>query len=512
MNLFEDLVEELKEDNLLEVTIIDSVQVNESDQFLHSDLSVQESKESNAEEVSADAFNAEDPDYSQVNKNEADKLTDSQPSDLEVITENKSADIKETANDLIISTKVNNEYVEVDKSTMLNDSIAKSDLETAPAFDEPIVDAVQINSSEVIEESVVDENNEIINFASNSELNEEQLEEKKVEEVSNGLVNAKPSEEPFVKEEFYRRRALDQVIGLEMVEHVISGVEREQMKLVSERYDEVDVKKALHEFLKVADDVKSPEHSSLEFKLLQESENWTVELSKRDCNISVGHLRRYSETTKPSLSSQALISLARFYRNAPFTEDVRAKFDLVVTSLFTEDIANEKRSLAFKPKELSKHIQELYADWSSVPLYATEEEDSQLLLSALKYEDFIQEVENAESFDALIKKDFFRRLKAFKEKTSENFFAPILVSAAIKCNVVVGNRYVELLEEAQEAGKNLGDKYGEVHDKSISDATSKTVNLINTLREKGAIKETVQKKENSKKQTIIKLVLEMNKK
>lgn len=288
------------------------------------------------------------------------------------------------------------------------------------------------------------------------------------------------------EKEFFRRRALDEVNGLQMVEHVLAGVEREQMKTVPKTYDDMQVKHALHEFLQIEEDSRSPQHAQAEFRLMQETEDWYSALSRRDRNISVAHLRRYCETTKPSLSSQALIALARFYRNSPYSESVRSKFDLVVTRLFTKERGGDKRELVFQSDELIRHIQELYAEWASVPLYAAEEDESAVLISALKFQDFINEARQAETFDELVKKDFFKRLKVFKEETSDNFFSPVLLAAAIESNVVVGNRYVELIDQERNSSdvSELTNKYGIVHDRSISEATSKTMDLLEILRER----------------------------
>jgi hypothetical protein len=409
MNLFEDLVEELKEDNLLEDTIIDAVKLERSKQSLREVSEVAEQKEEVSEV-------AEQKDIVFPEKSSTDHT--------EFIEEELAGDPQTTEND---------------------ETNSESEVETVDSSDLP--------------------EDEDVKKSGNSE-------------------REKDDAEPFVEEEFYRRRALDEVNGLEMVEHVISGVEREMMNTAPVQYDDFAVKSALHEFLKVAEDVNSPEHSKAEFSLMQETENWHTVLSERDQRISVEHLRRYCETTKPSLSSQALISLAKFYRNAPFTEEVRSKFDLVITKVFTKEIGNEKRKHLFKPEELILHIQDLYADWSSVPLYSVDNEDSDLLIHALKFQDFIHEAEVAESIDELFQRDFFKELKAFKEETSENFFSPMLVSAAIESNVSIGNRYVELLELEKSKGENIIDKYGNNPDNSISEATSKTIQILEILKEK----------------------------
>ena len=290
----------------------------------------------------------------------------------------------------------------------------------------------------------------------------------------------------FDEKEFCRRRAVEEVSGLQMVEHVLSGVEREQNKAAPKVYNDIAVKKALHDFLQISEGIKSSEHTQAEFQLMQETETWCSALSHRDKRIFVAHLRRYCETTKPPLSSQALISLARFYRNLPCSESVRSKFDLVVTRLFSKDTGGEKRVLVFSRNDLIKHLTELYGDWSSIPLYSTEEDESQIVLTALKFEDFMAEAEGADSFDELIDNDFFNRLRLLKESANQVFYAPLITATIIECNIRIGNKYVDLIDI--ERGKsnigNLQDKYGFLYDQAISDSTSKTLQLVELLKEK----------------------------
>lgn len=282
--------------------------------------------------------------------------------------------------------------------------------------------------------------------------------------------------------QFFKQRAIDEVSGLQMVEHVISGIEREQMKSVSGSYNDLQVKQALHNFLKI-NDPETSEHAAAEFQLMQETENWYSSLSRRDRKIAVAQFRRFCELTKPPLSSRALMALGRFYRNSPFAEPVRGKFDLVVTRLFTQEADSGKREILFKKEEIARHVQELYKDWASVPLYPTDENDSGILLCVLQFQDFVDEVSSVEKFDDLIRSELFTRIKAFKEKTSENFFCPQVVAAAVECNVAVGNKYIDLIEKEKNSNR-LCEKYGMMHDETISEATGKTLELIELLREK----------------------------
>ena len=74
------------------------------------------------------------------------------------------------------------------------------------------------------------------------------------------------------EKEYYRKRAIDEVNGLQVVEHVLSGVESEQMKTIPKTYDELPVKLALHDFLQDENNINSTEHAQSEFRLMQETE------------------------------------------------------------------------------------------------------------------------------------------------------------------------------------------------------------------------------------------------
>jgi len=119
--------------------------------------------------------------------------------------------------------------------------------------------------------------------------------------------------------EFYRKLAMDEVSSLQMVGQVFAGVEREQMKAAASVYDDLEAKKALHRFLQVTGNPDSEEHLEVKRELLNETEAWNSALAVRDENITVANLRRFCENSRPVLSSQALIALARFYRNAAFS-------------------------------------------------------------------------------------------------------------------------------------------------------------------------------------------------
>lgn len=284
--------------------------------------------------------------------------------------------------------------------------------------------------------------------------------------------------------EFFKKRASGELSSLQMVEHVLGAVEREQMRIIPRSYDDLEAKKALHAFMQVANDVSSDQHKQAEFRLMQETESWCSALAARDREISVSALRRYCETCRPMLSSQAMLALARFYRNLPYSESIRGKFDFIITRLFSRAIDDQTRKQLFTAEEMLGHIKTLYADWSSIPLYSADD-DSKIELTVVSFRELADEAEHATQFDSLIKSDFFGRLRLFKESIAELFFAPRVTAAAIESNVRIGNQYVELIDKERRisSAAAVHDKYGFLDDQAVSEAAGRTLELNDILRE-----------------------------
>jgi hypothetical protein len=297
-------------------------------------------------------------------------------------------------------------------------------------------------------------------------------------------VNGSRDEKNANDADFFRKRAMEEVSSLQMVEHVLSGVEREHMKTPSGTHDDMDAKKALHKFLQVSADPSSPEHSEAGLKLRQETEKWNFALFERDQKISVANLRRFCEGSRPVLSSQALISLSRFYRNSLFSEDVRGKFDFVMTRLFSRDDEGQTRRLLFPMQEMIGHISTLYASWSSMALFSNAEDHAEVASAVKRFNDFGTEVESTASLDRLLNADFFSKVRLYKEELAELFYVPAVAAAAIECNLKIGNKYVQLVR-AEKAGTDLEsveNKYGLAYDEIVSDAAAKTLLLVELLK------------------------------
>lgn len=411
MNIFEDLIEELKEENLLEETVID----------------VQNKKK-----------NGEDFNLPKQNQIET----------TPVKMEENSVKVSEASETFAAS----DEIIPVEISREIEPGEARN--------------AVAGNRQFVVEK------NEVPNVVP-------QIIKEELIERNSSFSEDKESDSSPEQEEFFKKRASEEVTSLQMVQHVLSGIERNFLNVTPKLYDDLEVKKALHNFLQDSQSLDSAEQSNAEIILLQETENWYSALSQKDKTVSVDNLRRYCETTRPALSAQALIALARFYRNAPFSESVRSKFEMAMTRLFARETGGDIRKLLFNRDETIEKLNEFYAEWSSIPLYATEEDESKIVLSAIKFEEFATEAETTESVEELYKNDFFNRFKNFKDETHENFFAPLVTATSIESNVRIGNRYLRLLLAEKEKenfnAEAFEEKYAEAFNEIVSEVVCKTI-------------------------------------
>lgn len=384
--------------------------------------------------------------------------------------------------------------IEVDRKTTVEghsferSSLADRDLHLAapPRPDEEIFETE--TDLETIEESV-----------SATQLEEPETTEKAAETSADPVrADTKTERSSKSEKEFFRKRAVNEVSGLQMVEHVFTGVEREYMKVVPKPFDDIAAKQALHTLVNITGEPESDEHKAAQSSLMQETEAWGMALTERDRKIGVSNLRLYCENSQPALSSQALLALARFYRNAPYSESVRAKFDFVITRLFSRPGQDEARVCLFTREETVKHLTTLYSEWSSIPLYLADDDDSKLLLTGLSFDDLAREAEGAVNFDQLTESDFFGRLRLFKESISELFYAPTVTAAAIESNMRIGNAYVRLIraERKKLDATSIQSKYGDLDMQSVSDTTGRTLDpdQLTRLRqkeEKAEEKETI---------------------
>ncbi len=420
-------------------------------------------------------------------KNEEYSATDKSiefPSDLPALSEHDLAMLEEpmtTVGKVVLDPIDDSDSTSEEEAESLDVSVVAAEVLRKPIESEKVDQDIEEPQS-----SLMDELDPVVEPAGG------EIDEKEVEELADETAEEEVEEVPTEKELKirYSQSMVDEISCLEVVEFILSAVEREQLRIAPSSYDTVPIKQERKKFLDVVENSDGPLSPEAGKALRKEIERWNSVLLERDSGISTTALRRFCEDNH--LSSKVLVALARFYRNLTFSEIVRSKFDLIVTRLFSRDLPNSKREMAFERDDLIVSLNELYSEWSSIPVYADSNEDSELILAAFKFEDFIEEAKKAHSIDELLTSGYFKRLKSFKRKTGENFFSPLLVASAIECNISVGNQYVSLIakEKKRKENKKIGERFGQSHDRSVSEATSKSLMLVELLNEKEKAKAT----------------------
>jgi hypothetical protein len=300
------------------------------------------------------------------------------------------------------------------------------------------------------------------------------------------VIETQAPSEPVVEEknealEASCKRALDEVNALQMTQQVLAMVEQSMQKPLVREYNSEGVKKYLHELFTMPPNSSPEEINGMEFIFWQDIQLWRSALAQRDSFISASDLRYYCESSKPPLSEQALLSLARFYRGLPASERTTSKFDMILTRLFTVDEEDGLRRLSASRNTIAETLEGYYKEWLGIsPQHAID--DDKIRSASSKFGEFISRAGDAPDFETLIGESFFGVIKDYKKELSQVFYAPEVAAAAIDCNVKVGNRFVELLDEYRAKQKAEGKKtpgpLDPLLEQIVSETTNKTLQVV----------------------------------
>lgn len=286
------------------------------------------------------------------------------------------------------------------------------------------------------------------------------------------------------KAEVVKKRISEQMVALQMVDHVFTGVERDFLKTEPQVFDDLPAKKALHRYVQASKSPDSDDFFEAESKLLLEMEAWTLALTARDREIAVAALRRYCETAQPPLSPQALFSLARFYITLEPSDETVRKFDFVVTRLFSKIEDGGQRSLICSRDEIVGHLKKRYSDWAVVQPHLQASNEQDVTAAVLNFKQFITEAEQAASLDELKDSSYFERVRSAKNEAAELYFRPQFTAAVIECNIALANRVTEFLQsEMHRLGgpDKVLEKFASLDQFLISDAAGRTFSFKQAL-------------------------------
>jgi len=331
----------------------------------------------------------------------------------------------------------------------------------------------ELKDDELLEETVIGFNEPVLNTTSASAA-------VKTQSAAERRGQTLPSQ-PADRKKFNS----DEIAALQVVELVFTGIERDLFNAEPQGYDDLAAKQALHRFIHCTAKPDSDEAFEVESRLHNEIENWKQKLLARDAKMSPANLRRYCETSQPPLSSQALFALARFYFGTGLTAVSAPKFESILTRLFSKRGEAERREPLLNKEETIGHLTKRYLDWSGVSMLP--EDDPEAMLSIMSFEEFATEAENAESYDALVKSDFFKRVVTLKESVRGQLTSPAVMAACIRGNIAFGNAVVALLEKfSQKVGAaRARKKFGAIGNDLIGRAVARTIDLEQLCSEEG---------------------------
>jgi hypothetical protein len=245
----------------------------------------------------------------------------------------------------------------------------------------------------------------------------------------------------------------EKALHLRIFEEFLAQVETSAMRRTISGFDTSGLKQALRR-LRSDESPEATEQAEVEISL------WAKELTARDANIEAYHIRRYCDSLKSKLPVEVFLAAARFYRDLDYSRQSLSKFDLVITRAFSTDIGELRRTLITDREELAEKIAMLYSGWDAMcETNAFESGISADIVS--RFDEFVEECVATDDFSTLSSSKLFDRIREYKSGLGRNFFHPKVVSAAIGCNVAVGNRLNYLMTKASE---NLGERLGSEYD------------------------------------------------
>ncbi len=255
-------------------------------------------------------------------------------------------------------------------------------------------------------------------------------------------------EEPFQIHQLFKQLS-EEAIDLRITEKFLAEVERRMLKVSMSAFNIDIIKAALQKLRDLPKDGSPMDFWQVDFQIKQEFQTWRNILEKRDSKIETYHLRRFCDTTQEPLDNVVYSALARFYRSLEHSSANQSKFDLAITRLFASDRGQAYRTLRLNRSELTEHLHQLFDNWDGKKNYPLEI-PKETAKTIEKIDEFIDEAGTLVSFDELVKCNLFERFRIFKQSLGQNFYHPAVVSAAVDCNLAVGNTFHALLGNANE--------------------------------------------------------------
>jgi hypothetical protein len=257
---------------------------------------------------------------------------------------------------------------------------------------------------------------------------------------------------------FYKRKG-EEAVSLRIVEKLISEIELSLARSRTEFFSIEPIKNGLQKLRDANESTPQTDLLQTEFELGQAFENWRSVLAERDRAIEAYHIRRYCDGSAGPIPSEVFLALARFYRNLPHSTAVQSKFDLAITRAYSTGNISGRRSALLPRWELAARIAENFDEWDDNPKFAIKFASGPIIgsfdESDSPFDVLIREISEIEALDDFVVGNFFETIRTLKQGLGEEFYDPMLVAAAVECNLLVGNTFNYLVAKANQ---KLGDK------------------------------------------------------
>lgn len=290
-----------------------------------------------------------------------------------------------------------------------------------------------------------------------------------------------------------KARAEENFAGIKTIEGIFDDLVADPSKSDASNAFAGDARNALDTILEFNGDAADVRVLKARVELAQALAGWQNELQQRDSGIEVSRLRLYCENALPPLGATSLIALSGLYRMAALTNEVRDKFDFLMTRLFSFEPDEVKRELRFGRSETIDQIKKLYRKWDVRDFDSADRE--KIIEAVEKFAHFGARADAAPTFADLFRTDLPASIREYKKSLGETFFEPEVLASVLDCNVRIGNRFVEIAAvEKQAYGPDaVRAKYGDAYDHVATESAVRTLRLAELLEsgdlmpEQGAI-------------------------
>lgn len=209
---------------------------------------------------------------------------------------------------------------------------------------------------------------------------------------------------------------------------------------------EIDFQGLFSRLRDAADAMGQPDPAHVERTLATlagEMDRHADDLQLVDQEIPPSLLRRFFDRLRTQ-DEKILLAIVKFYLSVPdLNEDILDKMDVLLTRL-AENPRDSGGSLPKERHEIERVLQPLLAMRTAAP---APEHEIEILVQAIA--DMRAEAQASRTFVELVSSGTMERFRSLKRRLGENYLNPRLLAVLLETNVIIKNRFRELLAEEE---------------------------------------------------------------